>query len=488
MNILSSIDSRNSQSLLYSCLNELKNYLCSSIPWHLYDRVALEILKAISDYINKSENDYNEKLMSEVNIAVNLTRVIVHPNLKKIELNAWPKIMRDTLYDSLIDMTGLEVLDLGSGSVGWTTSNTERIILISTSRMNNLISFTLCFDCTDNIIASLSQNCPKLQKLDVTASRSVTDKSISYLLKCSLLTEINLLSTSVTPPGYANLLLNHKCLENIGRYDELGIAFEYIQNNWPYNNINRTFKLRAFECRNVSQNQLHLISEMCPRIASICIMKHNRINDLSIISAFTDLRELKLLSCDFYDNRLKKLLEVIGCNIASLQLEHVGELDLSALIYISQYCPNLQTLTFYNCEFSSFTRERFTKLEVPPFKHLERLKCVADCAETHLEFILSHSVNVKSIHLGSSTGIHDSTLKRIFVANQMKKLEELKILYSTDLSMGAVHLLMQNCENLRRLSELESWDGVSPQELKAFRERISINNMELDTSPTLSLA
>ena len=62
-------------------------------------------------------------------------------------------------------MTGLEVLDLGSGSAGWKTSDIEKIIVNGVSAMPNLMCFILCFDCTDNIITALAQNCKKVTNI-----------------------------------------------------------------------------------------------------------------------------------------------------------------------------------------------------------------------------------------------------------------------------------------------------------------------------------
>ncbi|XP_011501083.1 PREDICTED: uncharacterized protein LOC105364762 [Ceratosolen solmsi marchali] len=489
LTMINALNSKTGQKSLRKLLTSMKHQLSSCIPWHLYDKLAIETLRAIKNLINDTKNKFTEKTttaMFQISAAANLARVISHPNLKRIEFSAWPKIMRHVLYDCLSEMTGLEVLDLGSGSVGWRTSIIEKMIVLAVSNMKNLTCFTLCFDCTDQITATVCQNCPKLQKLDVTASRSVTNRIIPFLLKCQDLKEIKLFSTSVTVPGYANLLLNHSCLEDIGRYDQFGIALEYIQ--WHVSNFDKPFKLKVFECRNMSIQHLYLLVEMCPYIRNLSMLKDERINDLSILSNLINVKELKLLSCDFYTNRVQKLLQIIGCNIISLHLEHVGEIDLSALVYISQYCPNLRNLVFYNCEFLAINLVEQQELMVSPFKYLERLKCVIDCVDTHLEFILSHCINIKFIHLGSSTGIGDGTIHRIFMKNQMTKLEELNILYSNDLSMNSIHLFMQNCENLRRLSELESWDGISQQELKSFREQLQINNVNLDTSPTLSLA
>lgn len=477
-------------SLETRLVQEMKYHLSSSVPWHLYDKLSIHVLRAIENYYhyNYCATGINH---AEVNIVIaKLTESVIHENLRTIEFTAWPKIMRHVLYNKLHEMSGLEVLDLGSGSAGWRTSDIEKSIIAAVSLMKNLVSFTLCFDCTDNIIFALSQNCPKLQKLDVTASGCVTDRSIPYLIKTHRLREIKLFRTSITTSGYANLLLGHRNLENIGRYDELGYVLEYIRAN--IDNFKEPFHLRVFESRNVTTDHLYLLVDMCPFIINFSILKDEKINDLSILLApLKQLRELKLLSCRFYRNGLNNLLSLKGSQIVHLHLEHVDQIDMSALVSISQSCPNIKNLMFYNCEFlelMSNDQHLNRKLTFLPFQYLERIKCASECAKMHLEYLLSYCINVKFIQLGSSTGIDDATMRRILLRNPMSHLEELKILYSADLSMSTVKLLMKNCHNLRRLSELESWQGISSAELEIFRRDIRFNNVDLDTSPTLSLA
>lgn len=475
---------------LRSLLQLLKYHLSSNVPWHLHDRLAIEILRAVINLANemKKNNDYTRgtAFLSEIHVAVSLTEVALQANLRTIEFTAWPKYMRQIFYNNLYYMTALQVLDLGSGSTGWRTADTERIIVNGVSNIPNLMSFTLCFDCTDNIITAVSHNCKKLQRLDVTASRSVTDRSVPALLKCSRLWEVKLCRTSVTITGFAELLLKHSSLENIGRCDEFGFVLEHIYEK--ESNFDKPLNLKAFESRNIVMEHLYLLIDMCPYITSLSIFRDERIDDLTILGALENLMELKLLSCDFYAHGINALLELKGSKIISLHLEHVDGLDLRALVYISQYCPRIKKLVFYNCEFLDRVATYSKKLLVPPFKSLESIKCVAECASLHLEYLLSHCTNIKFIQLGSSTGVGDSTMKRVFTHNQMAKLEELKILYSEDLSMKTVQLLMQNCENLRRLSELESWQNITEGELEILRNELKTNNIDLDISPTLSFA
>lgn len=452
--------------------------------------MALKSLNAIKSLINERRNAYNDLqpigiFLTEVNVIVNLIEVLLHHNLRSMEFPQWPKIMRHVLYNNLHNMSGLEMLDLGCGSAGWRTSQIEKLIINGVANMPNLISLTLCSDCTDNIIFVVGMTCKKLRTLDVIASRSVTDKSISSILNCRYLRQVKLFRTSVSINGFAQLLVGLPWLENIGRCDDIGDILESI--TLKQGDSAKNLRLIVLESRNVTIEDLFLFSDMCPFITSISIMCDERI-DLSILAALQHLQELKLLSCDFYADKVHRLLELTDSRIKSLHLEHVEEIDRSALVFINQYCSGITSLTFYNCDFSEGFSTQFRGFKVEPFKFLERLKCVADCASCHLEFLLSHCERIKFIQLGSSTGVGDLTMHKVFEVNKMRELEELKILYGGDLSMRTVRLIMENCERLTRLSELEGWHGVSQSELESFRQELRFNNMNLDTSPTLSLA
>lgn len=481
-------DSLRGMALLQSSLGRLSELLYASVPWYLYDQMATQVLTAIAALIQETKQTYvNFETMTtfinQMNIVVNLTEVAIHPHLRNIDFSLWPKIMRHVLYKNLYRMTGLERLNLGSGSGGWKTSDIEKSVDCGVSSMKNLTSLCLCFDCTDHILSVVGQNCSKLQCLDVTASRSVTDRSVSILINCTELRELHLYRTSVTVEGYAVLLKGLPRLEDLGRCDEFGFILEHLRST--EGNIG-PFGLKIFQSRDVTTSHLNLLIEMCPRVSHVSIYHDERISDLTVLSALDDLCELKLLSCDFFTDRVKQLLEVKGCGLTWLHLEHVEEIDLNALMYISQYCPNLKKLTFYNCEFLEHTSLSLKKLSVQPLRYLERITCVAECALLHLEFLLSNCHNIRFIQLGSSTGIGDVTMAKVLSQNPMKYLEELKILYSDNLSMQTVHLLMTRCENLRVLSELESWQGISEEELTHFRRELKQNNIDLDIRPTLS--
>ncbi|XP_031345863.1 uncharacterized protein LOC116172736 [Photinus pyralis] len=468
-------------------LEHVEQLLTCNIPCYLYDSMAVQVLRAVRNLIDKTKKTYDQfapmsVFLTEMNVVVNLTEVVLNQNLKQIDFSCWPKIMRYVLYKNVHKLTGLEVLNLGSCTVGWHTSDGDRCILDGIADMKNLRSLCLCFDCSDSVIQILADNCLHLQSLDVTSSRSVTDRSVAYLLKCKELRQLQLHRTSVTVVGFAQLLVGLPKLQDLGRCDEFGGVVKYVHLN--YTNTG-PFGLRKLQTRDLSTESLRFLVAMCPKVEHVCLFHDENITDFTILTTLDNLKELKLSSCAFYAHFVKQLLEIRGYGLTSLHLEHVEEIDLNAIIHISQCCPLLENLVLYNCDFVD-QHSSYSRLKVKPYQHLERVFWVVDCAVNHLEFLLSHSVNIKFIHLGSSTGVTHSSIVNILSVNPMRHLEELRILYSSDMSIRTVELLLASCTKLRVLSELESWQGISMDELKAFRQYINSNNFDLDISPTLS--
>lgn len=480
-------DPQKGVACLKRSLQVLEQLLIYNIPCYLYDAMTVQVLNAVKNLIDKTKKTYDQfapmsVFLTEMNVVVNLTEVVLTRNLRVIDFSIWPKIMRYVLYKNLFKMTGLEVLNLGSCTVGWRTSDNDKCILDGIADMKNLRSLCLCFDCSDSVIQTLADNCPNLQSLDVTSSRSVTDRSISSLLRCKQLRELQLHRTSVTVAGFAQLLVGLPKLQDLGRCDEFGNVVKYIHQNYT---ITGPFGLRKLQTRDLSNDSLRFLVSMCPKVEHVCLFHDEHISDFTILTTLDNLKELKLSSCAFYTDFIKQFLEVRGYGLTSLHLEHVEEIDLNAIVHISQCCPLLKNLVLYNCDFVD-QRDSHPRLKVKPYQYLERVFWVVDCAVNHLEFLLSHSINIKLIHLGSSTGITHSSIAKILNVNPMKELEELRILYSSDMNIRTVELLLASCTKLKVLSELESWQGITMDELKAFRQYIHSKNFDLDVRPTLS--
>lgn len=473
---------------LHANLRWLQILIFSNVPCHLYDTMATHVLTSIKGLIEKTKKTYDplapmSNFITEMNVFVSLTEVVLSSHLRRVDFSSWPKIMRYVLYKNLGKLTGLRVLNLGSCTGGWRTSETDRGILEGIAQMKNLTTLCLCFDCTDCIIQVIGENCAYLQSLDVTSSRSVTDRSIPSLLNCKRLRELQLHRTSVSVVGIAQLVYGLKRLEDIGRCDEFGNVIKYLERNYP--NCG-PFGLNKLQIRDLNTDSLRLLVKMCPKIENVSLFHDDNISNLTVLATLNFLSDLKLLSCKFYTHALNKLLDIRGTNLKSLHLEHVEEIDLNAIIHISQCCPKLENLVLYNCDFNDQTPAFVGGFRVKPFQNLQKVFWVVDCAIMHLEFLLLHSVNIRFIHLGSSTGItHDSVVK-ILAVNPMRNLEELRILYSSDMNIETVQRLVTSCPKLKVLSELESWQGITTDDLKTFKEFLRKHNFDLDVRPILS--
>ncbi|XP_030753558.1 uncharacterized protein LOC115880490 isoform X1 [Sitophilus oryzae] len=476
---------------LQKSIDILNDILVSYVPYHMYEIMAVEVLKAVKTLIDKTKKFYYPHIsmshfLMEMNVAVSLTEVVLNSRLRSIDFSEWPKIMRCVLYKNLEKMTGLENLNLGSCTGGWKNTEFDKNILDGIRNMKNLRHICLCFDCSDLIIQTLSENCPNLQSIDVTSSRSVTDRSIPYLLNCKNLKVLQLHGTSILYPGLVTLISGLPKLQDIGRCDKFGHIVKYIRQNLPYV---KSFGLKKIQTRDLCTEHLNIIVAMFPKLEYVSIFHDMQVADLTILVSLDCLRELKLLSFAFYSHYLKQLIEIRGSNLTTLHLEHAEEMDFNALLHIGQYCPHLKNLVLYNCDFTYNMNLPTNNLQSGSyFRQLEHIFWVVDCAINPLDFVLTHAVNIKYVHLGSSTGITHASIVNILRSNPMKYLEELRVLYSSDMSMRTVELLLASCPNLKVLSELESWQGITMEELKVFKNHISNSNFNLDIRPTLSFS
>lgn len=475
--------------VLQQCIAWLKDLLASYVPYFLYDEMAVEVLAAVKELIEATKKTYQPNLpvssfLAKMNVVVNMTEVVLTQHLRKIKFSRWTKIMRYVLYKNLCKLKGLEVLDLGSCTVGWNLCEYDKYIHEGVMSMKNLRSLCLCFDCTDSIVQILGDTCVNLQCLDVTSSRTVTDRSINSLLNCSKLREVHLNRTSVSIIGYTQLFIGLAKLEKIGRCDELGTIVNYIHVHFPEAG---PFGLKHVQTRDITTENLRLLVVKFPQIENISLFHDEHLSDLTILVSLEKLKHLELLSCGFYADSVLHLLELRGANIVTLRLEHVVEIDLHAMSCIGQFCPNLVKFVVYNCDFMN---QRLV-LQIPTaninakksFQKLERLHWMVDSAVAHLEYVLVNAVNVRDIELGSSTGITHTTVENVLMKNPMKELEEFNVPYNVDMGMNTVKMLLESCPKLKRMVDLQHWQEISDDELKAFKQFIKENNFDLDLMP-----
>uniref|UniRef100_A0A336MLX6 CSON014088 protein n=1 Tax=Culicoides sonorensis TaxID=179676 RepID=A0A336MLX6_CULSO len=439
-----------------------------NVPCYLFDKLKTEVFREISALekdIKKSVDmkAYPTKFITKMRVAVQLAEVVMSRHLRVLHF-----------------CTGLIILDMGSMSGGWKTEEVEHYYINGLNTMTNLRSVTLAYDCTDRILDMLAMTAPHIQHIDVSNSKYITDVSVDRLLRFKNLQSVQLHRTSITLEGYANLLLYGEELTDIGKYDEIGRVLEYIDEWYPHK---KTFKLKKFITTYATSRHLQILCEKCPDIDTVSIFHNVMLIDLMLLIGINKLSTLKFLSCDFFADRIKDILEVKGCNLTHLHLEHVDQIDHNALMYISQYCPDLKTLSFYNCQLLDSTSVYIRKPSIPPFMNLERLTFAAQGSQKHLDFLLRNALKIKYISLGTQAPTCDQLFNNILSTNPLQYLEEMRIIHSDQLTITTAYKLVNNCPNLKYLKELEGWAMVKECELEGFKKYIKLRNLDLDITP-----
>lgn len=462
-----------------SYMHELFEY---NIPWFLFDRLCARLFIDIPHFVEliKAERTIRTstaEFLSQVNVAVSLIEVVVGPFLTYCNFEEMPKILQQVFYSRLHMLSGLTFLSLGSLTGGWKVDEMEPRIISGLASMTNLRSLVLNYDCTDTILLGLVETCPMVHSLDITSSKFINNDSMNILIRLQSLRSVRLQRTSVSNEGYIKLLMCLPKLEDVGRYDELGRCIEYIVDNYR---DQKEFGLRKFISRYVTTRFLQILAEYCPRIAHVSIFFNGLLCDLTTLIGVNGLSELHLLSCDFFSDQIRDVLAVKGCNLTSLHLEHVDQIDMNALMYISQYCPDLKDFTIYNCELIESTSLYMERPAIPPFMNLENLTVVAQCDRKHLEFLWSTCLHIQSIKCGMMVPTSDQLFDKILARNPMEHLLELSIVKSDGLSIAMAYKLVETCPKLRSLNELEGWSFVREDEIEVFKTFIRTNNLDVN--------
>lgn len=466
----------------------LRTYLFTSVPWYHYqglvDLFITWLTKAVhlSKAIFRRSNSPPESV-HHAHVLVRFIHLVIHPRVKSLDLSTMPKVLRDALYRQLDHMSGLEVLNLGSGNGESSRQNS----FLSLARLINLTSLSLVSDCQNETLAIIGQNCSKLKFLDICSSGGITEQGTTWLLLCQNLEYLNLFQTSQSVAGYAQLLQGLPKLKNIGRCDAFGQVMEYLAR---YRSVPAVLPITHLHSRDMSYQQLQLAVKFCPYTEHVNLYVDEDLGHLlTPLARLQHLKELKLLACNFYSDRVDRLVRDQGHNLTLLHLEHVDELDMSALRLIAECCPNLQKLVFFSCDFVEnfgppLTNQVFLE---PPFCKLHSLVCVSESAPNVIEFLLTHAENLKSVQFGSTAWFNDQIVTNVLSRNALKKIEEIRILRSYELTMGAVQALLLACPRLKVLAEMDGWEGITEQELLRLRDDIKRNNWELDTFITWSV-
>lgn len=488
---------RKCQQFIDESIHWLREHLFSSVPWYCHQSLLDISLRVLSEAAQQAKSTFKRTLGSPhndwsahcVKTIVRFVRTCIHPSIKKLDLSCvGPKAIRDEIYKGLDHFTGLEVITLCPGHSSSSNQESSSNILLLGKRVfmsfkyfHNLRSMTLNNDCQNETLAVVGQNCHLLSHLDIAGSQGVTDTGATWLLSCAKLANLDLYQTSVSVEAYAQLLVSLPKLKSVGRCDAMGQVLEYLA---TYNRDPVKLSIKTFHSRDVSYDQLRLLTSMCPQLTHVSLyVDEDAGNLLEPLNTLENLTEVKLLACNFYADKVDQLLVNKGRQLTLLHLEHIDELDMNALCCVAESCVNLERLVFFSCDFvENFGQSLSEKVfAVQPFRYLQSLVCVSESAPNIIEFLLVHACHLKSVQFGSTAWFNDDTVSKVLAKGALKEIEEIRILRSYELTMRAVNLLLDSCPKLNILAEMDGWEGISQLELTQLRKRIREENLDLDT-------
>ena len=412
MSTVSNLPDQTVQIFIDCRVEWLKVLVYSSVPWYHYPTLVDSITRWLTQAVHMSKavvrrSNSPPESLHHVHVLVRFIQLLIEPRVRRMDLSSMPKVLKDCVYRQLDKLTGLERLSLGSGN----GESVRQQSFLSLKRLTNLTHLTLQSDCHNESLAIIGQNCSRLVCLDISSSGSVTEQGTAWLLLCPLLKEVNLFQTSQSVPGYAQLLQGLPGLTSVGRCDMFGEIMEYISRlrSQPLE-----LEITHLHTRDMTYHQLQLTVLFCPNIQHVNLYVDEDLL-LSPLSRLQNLHQLKLLACNFYTDRVDRLIADQGPGLTLLHLEHIDELDMAALTLIAQSCPNLVKLVFFSCDFvenfgSSLSDQKFSEA---PLQKLESLVCVSECAPNVIEFLLTHAQFLTSVQFGSTAWFNDQTVSSI---------------------------------------------------------------------------
>ncbi|EZA58901.1 hypothetical protein X777_16860 [Ooceraea biroi] len=488
--IMDMVDPQLANAKMIVMMQQIKELVNSIVPPHLRLKISLQcFMYHMCDEYRGINCFYNYDLL-----IVKLAEAIFDTRNLKV-ISSWHLYTisaQYVLFKHLSCMYKLQVLDM---SHTWVKDHPYFIEILTKGlgNMPNLEEFTLESNCTDNIIATIALSCKMIRNINVKWSKGVTNACISDLLLCIDLKNISLRKTGVNEFGYKKLLMKHSCLESINLVYLLAVGDETdVSHNIgsvTENNLDRYLGYTKDVSNIINMKNLREF-KMRPNIFRLTIPCDDNSKALRILPLFPNVKDVQINNYNFFNNyhTLHDVLKVKGSTINSLVFAY-GIINLNSLIDISLFCPNIESLSFHDCEFvynEAEYEECFRKFKVTPSLQLvKRLKIINEhdnestsSNDKLFKFLVSYCINIQSIYLFiRPSNLDDKTMADILLLNPMKQLEALMIMQNHYLSMSTVQLLMGHCDNLRYLS-CSDWK-IHPEQLNIFNASLKINNIDL---------
>jgi hypothetical protein len=435
-------------------LGPLHNFLYSSLPPTLCDKVSQEVLVATSEIFTEIEDSTEcfekEPWSKYESLMESIVVLAIHPHLGVLNITPWQLWAQEILYRNLCNMAHLQILEL---DVQFPGSLDEDLVVQGVSCMTDLQSFSMYQYCSDRIMDALAQHCMKLQSLVITCSRDITDSSVKSVRSFCHLHHLSLLYTSIKADGFHHLFATED--DKIHPLNLLSLELSFV--------------------KSCHLNIIGLV-DIWPNLTRIYL--DNIQDDVSILSALEKLREIKLCACNFFIHNVDGFLMHRGSFLTSLEMVSVKDVDI---LLVCQMCVRLCTLSLHNCSLIDITPSSLSQLQLThePFKTLEHLVLQRNYNLYHLPLLLKFCMNIRTLKISDVADVFVYFMDDVLSRNSLQLLEEFRIGWNRSLTMRTVRLLVEHCPCLSVLGGLQRCTQISKAELEDFKQELAARNLDL---------
>lgn len=323
--------------------------------------------------------------------------------------------------------------------------------------------------------------------------------SVPHLIKCSNIDTLHIHHTGMSIQGQASLLISLPQLQVLVRGGFLCEALEQLEDQedivLPRLQLTEFWSSEEYFFHDT--RQMDLVHKCCPCLTKMMFQFNKEtMPDLVFLTNFQHLSEIHLWGGDFYEDKIGQVLSVIGHQLKVLYLIHTEQVDEKALILTSKFCTNLTTLGFYNVEFTERSEESSVgDFPSPPAEKrqnlhllldLKILSMVSECPGRYIVMMLLACLNLEQFKAGIHCPLTDQDMENVLQKNKLEHLQTLNIPVSSQLTMLAVHLILDSCPRLRSIQDLNYWEEISTLDLKSFRENMTEENFDLDAGSIIA--
>jgi hypothetical protein len=343
------------------------------------------------------------------------------------------------------------------------SAKVSQCVFSNLQTLRRLQEFTFHCSCTTDIVIELGKHCILLRLLDVTKSRLVTDECVGYLMNLQNLEKLHVSGTSISGTYYSLLLSSLPRIQNITWWSSVDIILQNITKEC-LPSVNHL-------CGVVSETSL--VKKLCPQIRHLLVLLGTD-SSLGIIH-LTEVVTLELIDCDYTIGKIRILFENMGFRLTHLDIFLVENINISEII---KCCSVLMTLICRYCGIILPENLIFPP-ELPHFKSVKKITLLNNSDLRTFHKYLHHYVNLEVLVAECFRELDNVTVSAILNAGGFRKLSDIVLVFCGYLTLQTAMLLIEKCDNLRRLGNLNAWYGVSVDGQNSLFDFVKVNNLTL---------